>query len=272
MKNYSLKFSFILLASIFFHPSTYCQKPNWIYYPGDFSIWLHQEVSIRRQERNEIYPPFWRIDTYNPVVSFKKKYSIAKEEQAILLCDGLCLLFIDGRIKSDFNKKDFTIPAGEHVIQIKVVNNNHVPSIWFKSKSLFSNDTWLVTNQDKSWRPVAYQNFTNPQFPPSSYKLMTEKNNAIIIEKTTGGLLVDFGKETFGFTVFEACLGNGKVGLFYGESREEAMSGKLAETYEYLSINSTKPEDYTIPVSRAFRYINIQIPESLIVGNVSMLY
>lgn len=279
MKNYFLKLSFLFFAIIFTLPlacsdlpSVCYKEPQWIWYPGDFSIRLHQEVGIRRQERNEVYPPFWHIDTHNPVVIFRKKYNIEKGEQASLHCDGLCQVRIDGKLMYNIDKKNFTIPAGEHTIQIQVANNDHVPSIWLKSESFVSDNTWLVSNQDKSWYPAAMDKFTNPQLPPSTFKLTTEKMNAVSIEETKNGLLVDFGKETFGFPVLEKCLGNGKVGLFYGESREEAIAGKQAETYEYLNINTSKPENYTMLTSRAFRYINIKIPKSVSISKISMLY
>ena len=37
-------------------------------------------------------------------------------------------------------------------------------------------------------------------------------------------LLVDFGKETFGFIKLHGLKGKGKVTLYYGESKEEALS------------------------------------------------
>jgi hypothetical protein len=34
----------------------------WIWYPGDFEIWQHQKVSLRRREHKLRVPAFWRLD------------------------------------------------------------------------------------------------------------------------------------------------------------------------------------------------------------------
>jgi hypothetical protein len=45
------------------------KQATWIWYPGDFEVWLHREVSIRREERGSIYAPFYRLDS--PYASLK---------------------------------------------------------------------------------------------------------------------------------------------------------------------------------------------------------
>ena len=39
------------------------KKAAWIWYPGDMELWLHNEVVMKRQQKGEYYPPFWRMDS-----------------------------------------------------------------------------------------------------------------------------------------------------------------------------------------------------------------
>ena len=64
----------LLFAFLLNLQTVQAQEPQWIWYPGDFSIRLHQDLIMQRQERNEPYPPFWRIDSHNPVVLFRTTY------------------------------------------------------------------------------------------------------------------------------------------------------------------------------------------------------
>ena len=45
-------------------------RATWIWYPGDFEIWLSNRVQTRRVERDISIPPFWRMDSHNVTVSF----------------------------------------------------------------------------------------------------------------------------------------------------------------------------------------------------------
>ncbi|MBR5691717.1 MAG: hypothetical protein IKX46_07195, partial [Verrucomicrobia bacterium] len=48
-------------------------KGTWIWYPGDYEIWLVNEMNNRRTERGSFYPPYlWRIDSDYPIVEFRK--------------------------------------------------------------------------------------------------------------------------------------------------------------------------------------------------------
>ena len=83
--------------------------------------------------------------------------------------------------------------------------------------------------------------------------------NAVSVKrKTTNATLVDFGKETFGFVKLHNLKGNGKISLYYGESKEEAFSETDAMTLDRLSYQSNLHKtDSVMALSKAFRYVNI---------------
>jgi hypothetical protein len=81
-------------------------------------------------------------------------------------------------------------------------------------------------------------------------------------------MLVDFGKETFGYVRLHGVSGAGRVALYYGESKEEALSVDSCETLDRVDISG----DTTLTGSRAFRYVNIQWGAGMQVDSLSMLY
>src|SRR5690606_34078923 len=90
--------------------------------------------------------------------------------------------------------------------------------------------------------------------------------------KENGGALVDFGKETFGFIKLHGVAGQGMVNLYYGESREEALSLEFCETLDRIEITEENAGDLTLDHSKAFRYVNIQTEGNVRYDSVSMLY
>ena len=47
-----------LLASVGMCASLGAQ--TWIWYPGDYEIWLGNQMNNRRTERGAFFPPFWK--------------------------------------------------------------------------------------------------------------------------------------------------------------------------------------------------------------------
>jgi hypothetical protein len=45
-------------------------KATWIWYPGDFEVWLGNIFNNRRTERGAFFPPFWKQDSHWPTVEF----------------------------------------------------------------------------------------------------------------------------------------------------------------------------------------------------------
>lgn len=41
---------------------------TWIWYPGDYEIWLGNRMNNRRTERGAFFPPFWKTDSHYVVV------------------------------------------------------------------------------------------------------------------------------------------------------------------------------------------------------------
>jgi alpha-L-rhamnosidase len=90
--------------------------------------------------------------------------------------------------------------------------------------------------------------------------------------KGNGSLLVDFGKETFGYIRLHGLQGNGKVSLYYGESKEESLATGTCETLDRVVVNLSGKKDSVMELTKAFRFVNIQTEGGVSIDSVSMLY
>ena len=91
-------------------------------------------------------------------------------------------------------------------------------------------------------------------------------------EVSNNSILVDFGKETFGFIKLHGLKGKGNLTIYYGESKEEALSKDGAVTLDRLTIDNAIAKDSIMTLSKAFRYINIVREGDIHFDDVSMLY
>src|SRR5690606_23684701 len=98
-------------------------------------------------------------------------------------------------------------------------------------------------------------NLNDPLMPPSTFKLPTELHKPVSVSDAGRGKLYDFGKETFGFLRLRDVKGKGNIHIYYGESREEALSTSYAETTDSFAVNNNKAFDTTMALSKAFRYV-----------------
>jgi len=260
---------------------------TWIYYPGDYEIWLGNEMQNRRTERGAFFPPFWKMDSHYVLVEFSKKLDLKEAEEVEIYAEGRYNVKLDGKLQTG-NPSKITIPAGKHSLHIKVHNQAHVPAIFVKGKTVFSDNTWLVTFEDKEWIDesgkasdtssgtnylhAASWNFNSPETPPSKFRLATTPMDPEKIEPKEEGALIDFGKETIGFVKLHNLKGKGKLSLYYGESPEEALDKQYGETLDHFEINNSIALDFTIPDSRAYRYVYIEKDKELSYEFVSMLY
>jgi alpha-L-rhamnosidase len=272
---------------------------TWIWYPGDYEIWLGNQMNNRRTERGAFFPHFWKMDSHYVLVEFSKKIDLAAAEEIEIAVEGKFNIKLDGKLQFGMPKK-FTIPAGKHSLNIKVWNQATPPAIFVNGKTVKTDASWKVTYEDKEWidesgkasdtsatiymDAATSDNFTTADAAPSKYKLATEPQKPIKKELIQNGELVDFGKETFGYLRFHLLAGSGKVNIYYGESREEALDKRFCETRDSLSVNGNSVTDeamaittknehfYTLGNSKAFRYVYITKDAGVNYNDVSMLY
>ena len=244
------------------------QKPTWIWYPGDFEIWLGNIFNNRRTERGAMFPPFWKQDSHYVTVEFSKAFNLDHEETITIAAEGQFNFAIDGKLQ--FPAKEYTIPAGKHKLNIKVWNQATPPALFIDGNTIHTDATWLATYEDKLWIdengvahgsgiyvPAASWHFNAIDTPPSSFHLeRTELRpvSATVPEGEASGTLYDFGRETFGYLKVNGLKGT--VRVYYGESREEALDRDHCETLDVLT--SDIRHQTSDLASKAFRFVYIE--------------
>jgi hypothetical protein len=260
---------------------------TWIWYPGDYDIWLGNQMQNRRTERGTFFPPFWKMDSHYVLVEFSKKIDLAEAEEIEIAVEGTFNIKLDGKLQFGMPKK-FSLPAGKHSLNIKVWNQATPPAIFVSGKTIKSDNSWKVTFEDKEWIDesgkasdtssgtvylnAASWNFNSQDTPPSKFKLETQAVVAVSSEKKDNGTLYDFGKETFGYARFNSLKGKGSLNIYYGESPEEALSTDYCETLDRIPVNLASATDFTVSGSKAFRYIYVEKDDLLSYESLSMLY
>lgn len=276
--------TFCAFLSLWF--TTAAQQATWIWYPGDYEIWLSNNMQNRRTDRGAFFPVFWKIDSHYPLMDFHKEFTLAQPEDVSIYAEGQYNVKLDGKPFEGTPSK-ITVPAGRHKINIKVFNQATVPAIYVKGKTVVSDSSWLVTFEDKEWidetgktsdisatqwLKAGYWNFNMPSQVPSRFALPVKPQRAVSVVKKGREQLVDFGKETFGFVKLHGLKGKGAVTLYYGESKEEALSREGAIALDRLQVFNGKKKDSVMALSKAFRFVNVVSDPTVQMDSVSMLY
>jgi alpha-L-rhamnosidase len=274
-----------LLGFILFSNALQAQKASWIWYPGDYEVWLSNKMQNRRTERGTFLPPFWKLDSHYVLMNFHKDIDLAEPEDAKLYVEGQYNVSLDGATVRGY-PKNIHIPAGKHRIVLKVYNQANVPAIFVQGKHLVSDTSWLVTFEDKEWIDASGKtsdvsatkylmagswDFNDPAVLPSTYHLLVQPQKAVSIGRKPHHLFVDFGKEAFGYIKLNGIKGKGKVSFYFGESPNEATDTARCELADKVDIDQHSG-DYTFSGSRAFRYVNIYYDDNISINDVSMLY
>lgn len=262
------------------------QNATWIWYPGDYEIWLSNQVQQRRTDRGSFFPVFWKVDSHYPLVDFHKEFTLAEPEEVKIYAEGDYNVKLDGKL-FEGTPRAITVPAGKHKINIKVFNQAQVPAIYVSGKKVFSDASWLVTFEDKEWIDETGKtsdisttkwlnagswNFNDAASHPSAFRLPVRYQSAVSSTPTAKGRLVDFGRETFGFVRMHGIKGAGKITLYYGESKEEALSEQGAVTLDRIEFDRQVSMDSVMPLSKAFRYVHVVTGPGIRIDSLSMLY
>lgn len=253
---------------------------TWIWYPGDWEIWLGNRFNNRRTERGALFPPFWKQDSHWATVEFSTVVNLKKAETITIAAEGRYNFMLDGKLRFG-EPQQFEIPAGEHKINIKVWNQSTPPTLFVEGETIQTDSSWLATYEDKIWIdengvahgsgiyvPAGCWNFNSIEQKPSEWQLARKRIKAVDIKKGhDGSLLVDFGKESMGYLVLEDIQGEGLVEIYYGESREEALDKEHCETLDKFEVSGSR---FQVPESKALRFVYIET--DVTIGKIAMDY
>ena len=226
-------------------------KAKWIWYSGDFEIYHHMLLSCRRQELGCDYPCMWRTARPEVNAAFVKEFDIPEDSTMFVHSHSKGYVHYCGLHPVN---TEIPLKAGHCKISIELYDLEAFPSLFIDSQYVKTDETWQVQCGDRVWKNAGCNSFyteadSDPAVFPFEYSPLSPASK----NETDGGILYDFGKETFGTVTLGDIAENDRVFLSYGESREEALDYKNALVHEML----TSSDDKMRP-ARAFRYIFIR--------------
>ena len=224
-------------------------KSYWIWHWGDYEIYHTYVMSARRQEFGADYPTMWHNDLPYATVDFYRTFTAARNGTARLLTNGKGYICLDG-VRYAAGEK-FTVPAGEHKFLIRITRAGGLPSAYLESDVCTSGEDWECSHVTPErcpagWLPL----YDSPDVTPEQFPFAYETLAPVSAKAMHGGVLYDFDRETFGYADLGGLDKNRSYGVFYGESREEALAGEAAIVSETV----TGRESVRL-TQRAFRYI-----------------
>ncbi|OXM14778.1 family 78 glycoside hydrolase catalytic domain [Paenibacillus herberti] len=249
---------------------------TWIWYPGDFEIRLLEKISVKRRARDVMYPTTWRIDRQYSNIKFRYTYDLPQEEQIAIAAEGVFSLYLDGRDNNRSGDSTITLPAGRHEIIVSVFNDVEAPALFIDGVNIRSDSAWEVTSYQNDWLTPGSWTFDSADNRPSQFRLAVTPQEPALQEVRDGHILLDFGRETFGFLRFHGLAGSGDVTVFYGESLAEALSPDDCMLLDRFSVakaaERAEADIYTLDEGKAFRYVWIHADPGVRWEHVSMLY
>ena len=226
-------------------------KSYWIWHYGDYEIYHNMQVHLRREEQGYHRPAFWKISTPYASVKFTKTFT----------CDGgflLCHINGQGHVMVDQKLyhagKKINILSGSHTVEVHVSNPYGLPATFIESDVCPSDGSWKCNHFAGEFENVGYNViFDDKQVTPEVFPFKYKKVLPLSKESVDGGIVFDFGIELFGFLNISNLDKGDSVGVFYGESKEEALD----TDYTYVTENIAGSTSYKLR-QRAFRYVYLK--------------
>lgn len=226
---------------------------KWIWYPDDFEIELSASFMAKRFERDVFIPPFWKQYSCYRNVKFCKEVELAQAETIFVQTEGQFNLELDGKYVYRFNGS-MQIPAGKHRLVVSVYNAHGLPALKIDGEHYATDESWQVTCNDHAYKAAAFNDvLIYGENTPNNVHLPVRQLAPVAVYEKDGKTVYDFGKELFAFLSFEGVeTQQDLLGIFYGESEEEALCESECELIDEIAVSSGKARTGN---AKAFRYI-----------------
>lgn len=217
-------------------------KSLWMWYPGDFEVYHAMQIHLRRDEREQTVPAFWKMSCPEVNVTFS---TVAEGGWLKAVANGVGYLAIDGR-RLPLGKRHI-IPEGKHTVTVTVAKPGGLPSAFVEGDSCPDSSEWYCnTHGGERIRVGTLECYDTPDSDPEVFPFEYKSISPVSKEAVDGGYLYDYGKETFARIrvtgVTDTTL------ICYGESREEALDPDNCIIFECFDSDTTLK-------ARAFRYL-----------------
>ena len=234
---------------------------KWMWYPGSLELYhgmlLHNRRTHAKTYKNgevlsNYYYPMWRVDSPRHNASLFKEATITEGEVFEFYSNtDLACAIIDEKSYPVGSKVELC--PGKHKIEVQGFRCDGFPAFYCKGNVFASDRTWLVScGDDKALRHAGDSSlYTEPCDNPLEFKFSYKRIEPVSVARVDGGILYDFGKESFGIITV---LGDDcELLISLGESYEEATDYKFANCV----INAKIKDGAFKSQGCAFRYLFI---------------
>lgn len=225
----------------------------WIWYRDDFEIYHGMKQNFDRERPgNMLWPAFWKMDSWNTNVVFKKTYNLKEETTFTAYAEGDGYVNAHGRLLP--LGEEIKIGPGEVNISVNIGSMETLPALFIEGEVIHTDESWTATNFRENL-PVGYSSlYKDKNVKPENIPYMETKYLPGLTKMINGGHLFDFG-----------CLLNGvpevicekAVDLYFGETEDEATDISGCYLYQKNVGKDTKIK------RRGFRYIYVPDTEGV---------
>ena len=225
---------------------------HWVWYPGDFEIHHALLVNCRREERAMHWPGMWRQDDCWKSVRFRRSAVLEKPETIRVQCVGVGNVSVDG-VKYPLDA-DISLEPGAHEVCVEVAMPYGLPCAYVEGDVFRSGEGWMADHMVSKWLPAGFSDmYTLRDQDPGVFEFQRDRISPVTHREVNGGVLWDFGKETFAQLVFDRLAPGAAMPVYYGESESEALDTE----FSYLTDSVPEGVSEHIMQARAFRYVFI---------------
>ena len=235
---------------------------KWMWYFGDFEIFHSHKLHARRSERGVIFPVQWFIPEVYHNIFFRKEGILEKAETICVTVTGEGFIRVNGKLYPCGVPVE--VPAGSYRLSLAVNNPGGLPCAYVEGETIKSDESRVVTNGNNMCTQVGLRDdYTDKNVTPETFCFSYKKIEPASINSVDGGVLYDYGKETFATIEFKKLSKD--VVVYYGETEMEAVDTKhsyifekftldkigtptFAKGFRYLYIPDVKPEEVQIEV------------------------
>lgn len=221
---------------------------------GEFELYHSQLLHNRRLQYGYRVAPVWKVYSPETVVCFSKKVDTRGGALRIHSTGfhSTKIEYRGGREERYEGAQCVQLEPGEAHIRITVSARQSLPSLYVEGL-VETDESWMADDLAGLPAPVGtHGGFCSPSASPDIFQFSYEPVGYESKEAVNGGLLFDFGRETFAKTTFTT--GQNQLFVSFGESREEALDPQWSVIHMDLPVREGKGE----VEPQAFRYIYVR--------------
>ena len=265
----------VIAAGVYYH----VDAATWIWYPGDYGIWMGNELQSRRLQWGSHLPTMWPNYEPHSRVIFSKELKLVEDEVIEVRWDGNLTLEVQD--KYGYHQRSpilgkFKLDKSTSVLKAKVQNSARVPSVWIKGKTVETDGSWKCGwyDEENIWAETSLR-FSDPDKSPCLTKLATREKKPVWVKPFKDNhLIADFGEETYGYLRLKNITGSGVVRIIFAESESEMYTEDLDASLDgWEIIEVSEADEFRHKFPRGFRYIHvIPFDGDVKVGSLTMDY